>query len=228
MAPEKQTRKELLEEPDPVTVVLHRIAGFFMTYWKPIVSGFAAVLIIVATVSGYLYVQHRAETEASVLFTRGMDHYAAVQNSNGSQEQYQAVKRDFKAILDDYGNTNVADLALVQYASASYRAGDLEEAVAHYEKAISRLPRDHEFREMAVIGLAYAHEEAGDRDKAIQYFEMIAENPDAATRDQALFRLGQLYTDADAPEKSQEAFEKILAAHQDSIYYDLAKTRVEQ
>lgn len=228
MAPEKQTRKELLEEPDPVTVVLNQIAGFFMTYWKLIVSGFAAVLIVVATVSGYLYVQHRAETQASVLFTKGMDHYAAVQNSNGSEEAYQAVKRDFNAILDDYGNTNVADLALVQYASASYRAGDLEEAVAHYEKALSRLDRDNEFREMAVIGLAYTHEALGDREKAITYFEMIAENPDAATRDQALFRLGQLYTDAGAPEKSREAFEKILAAHQDSIYYELAKTRVEQ
>ncbi len=227
MAAEKQSRKELLEEPDPVTLTLQRTAALFTAYWKPIISGVVAVLAIIAVVSGYFYYQRQAEEQAAVLFTRSMTQYEAVRADNGNAEEYQAVKENFKRILDNYGNTEVADMALVQYASACYRSGDLEEAVESYEKALTRMSRDHEFREMAVNGLAYAYVEMGDRDKAIAMFERIVDNPDAATRDHALFNLGQLYADAGEPGKSREAFEKILADHPDSIYYDMARTEVD-
>ncbi len=227
MAPEKQTRKELLEEPDPVTVTLHRIAGFFVTYWKSIVSGVAAVLVVVAAVSGYFYFQHRTETAAAGLFTKAMDHYGTVLARNGSEEEFRAAKQNFRHILDNYGKTDVAKMALIQYAGASYRSGDFEEAVAHYEKALSQMHRGHKFREMAVNGIAYAYEAMGDHDNAIRYFTMIADNPDAATRDQALFKLGILYEAAGEKEKSRDAFETILAAHQDSLYFELAKARIE-
>lgn len=226
MAAEKQTRKELLEEPDPVTVTLHRIAGFFVTYWKPVVSGVVAVLVVVAAISGYFYFQNRTENAAATLFTKAMDQYSTVLSRNGSAEEYREVKRDFEYILENYGKTKVAQMALVQYAGACYRSGELEEAVAHYEKALSRMPKSHKFREMAVIGLAYAYEGLNDHGNAIKHFEAIAADPEAATRDQALFKLGQLYADAGEPEKSREAFAKIVATHTDSIYFELAKARI--
>ena len=226
MASQKQSRKELLEEPDPVTLTLNRIAAFFVAYWKPIVSVVAAVLAVIAAVSAFFYYRHQAEEDAALLFTRAMTHYEAVQAGNGSAGEYGEVKENFRDILENYGNTDVADMALVQYASACYKNGDLEEAVAAYEKALSRMPRGHEFREMAVNGLAYAYLEQGDRENAIRYFEMIANNPEAATRDHALFNLAQLYAYMGDREKSREAYEKILADHPDSIYYDLARTKL--
>lgn len=226
MATEKQSRKELLEEPDPVTVTLHRIAAFFVAYHKPIIGGVAVLLLVVASVSGYFYYQHQRETAASELFARGMSNYQAVVAEGGTDEQFETVKQGFRHILDDYGNTSVADLALVQYAATHYKSGDFEGAVTHYEKALDRLGRDHTFREMAVNGLAYSYEALGDYESAIIYFEMVADDPGSATRDQALFKLGELYAATGDPEKSQGAYEEIVTTHTDSMYFEIAKDRL--
>lgn len=226
MAREKETRKELLEEPDPVTLYLHRTAAFFLAYRKPIISCVAAFLIIVAAVSVYFYYQARMETAASTLFTSTMEHYAAVVSGNGDADAYEALKKDFRNILDEYGNTKVADMARVQYASVHYRSGDFGEAVKNYETALSQLPANHRFREMALIGLAYSYEGLNDSDNAIAYFEKIKNDPDAAMRDQALFNLGILYAERGDMEKSREAYEAIVSDHTDSMYYEVARDRI--
>jgi predicted negative regulator of RcsB-dependent stress response len=226
MAREKQTRKELLEEPDAITVALHRIAGFFITYQKQVIAGIAAVLVVTAAVSGYFYIQHRSETEASILFAKAMDQYSDVIYDNGSPEDYLPVTQQFKNIVDNYGKTGVAHMALVQYAGAVYRSGNYEKAVAEYEKALSRMPQGHGFPEMVRSGLAYSYEALGDYENAIKHFELITAEPNAVTRDQALFKLGELYAATDNTEKSRAAYEKIVTAHTGSIYYELAKTKL--
>lgn len=225
---EKETRKELLEEPDPVTVYLHRIAAFFFEYRKPIITGVVALLVVIAGTSGYFYYRSQQESAASVLFAGAMDRYAEAVAENGSPGEFEAVKNEFSRILEEYGNTEVARLATVQYASAALRAGETDEAIRYYERAVSRLPSRHRFRETAVMGLAYAYEEKGDYDSAIRYFEMIADNPAAASRDQALFRLGGLYAEAGNPEKSREAYLTIVEDYPDSMYYELARTTTDR
>ncbi len=225
---EKETRKELLEEPDPVTVYLHRIAAFFVEHRKPIIAGVVFLLVLIAGTSGYFYYKSQQENAASVLFAGAMDRYAQIVSENGSSEEFEAVKNDFGRILEEYGNTEVAKIATVQYAAAALRAGDTDEAIRYYERAVSRLPSRHRFRETAVMGLAYAYEESGDYNDAIRYFEMIAENPDSAPRDQALFRLGELYAETGDPEKSREAFRTIVEDHPDSLYYELARTKTDR
>lgn len=228
MAREKETRKELLEEPDPVTVYLHRIAAFFVANRKPIIAGVVVLLVVIAATSGYFYYRSQQESAASVLFATAMDRYTQIVAENGSSGEFEAVKNDFGRILEEYGNTEVAKIAIVQYASTAFRAGDTDEAIRYYERAVSSLPSRHRFRETAVIGLAYAYEENGDYDDAIRYFEMIAENPAAATRDQALFRLGGLYAETGEAEKSREAFQAIIDDHPDSLYYELARTKTDR
>ena len=227
MAREKETRKELLEEPDLVTIYLHRIAGFFLTYRKQIISGIVAFMIIVVSVSGYFYYQNRMENAASVLFARAMTNYGAVLAAGGSPAEYDRVKEDFIKIFDNYGRTRIADLALVQHAGLCYRSGDFQKAVEQYEKALAKLPRNHRFRELALSGLAYAYEGLQDHESAIKHFGLVVQTPDAVTRDHALFKLGELYQKTGDPEKSKEAYEKLVSVYTDSIYYELANSTLQ-
>jgi tetratricopeptide (TPR) repeat protein len=226
MAREKQTRKELLEEPDPITVNLHRIAGFFVTYHKQVIGGIAAFMLVVAAVSGYFYFQHRAENEAAILFAKAMDNYGTVIAQNGTPEEYMAVKQEFQYILDNYKNTEIVKIAYVQYAGASYRSGNYAQAVQAYQTALAHMPRDNKFIEMAQSGLAYSYDALGDYDNAIKQFEIIAADRNGVTRDQALFKLGELYAVTQNQEKSKAAYEEIVATHTGSIYFELAKNKI--
>jgi tetratricopeptide (TPR) repeat protein len=74
--------------------------------------------------------------------------------------------------------------------------------------------------------LGYAYEQQQEYSKAISYFEKISTAPGQILRDEALFHLGRLYNKSGQPQKSKEAYQKILSDHPDYIYIDIVKEQI--
>lgn len=222
----KQSREELLEEPDAVTVYLHRFAEFVGQYQKQLIAAGIAFVVLILVISGVVYYMNHAENQASTMLGKAIARYEAVQSQNNDPAQYEALKKEFKAVIDEYGFTDAAEMARVQLASVYYESGDYEKAVEWYKTAVDAFEGNPQFSDLVLNGLAYAYQAQGDYDNAVKYFEKIADDNSAITRDQALFNLGQLYGRLGQTEKSRHAFEKIVSEYPDSIYVEPAKMKL--
>ncbi|MGM0454389.1 MAG: tetratricopeptide repeat protein [Thermodesulfobacteriota bacterium] len=219
----KQSREELLEQPDAVTLYLQQFAEFIRRYQKQLIVAGVVFVILVLAASGGVYYVNKAEDEASAMLGRAMDRYESVQAQNGDPAAYEALKKKFKTVMDQYGFTDAGEMARVQYASICYESGEYEKAVEAYETALDEFGGNPQFNDMIVTGLAYAYQATGDYDNAVKYFEKVAEDESAVTRDQALFNLGQLYGRLGKTEQSRKTYEKIVSEFPDSIYVEPAK-----
>jgi len=73
--------------------------------------------------------------------------------------------------------------------------------------------------------LGYAYEAKKEYNSALEYFEKISVGSDPVLKAEALFNMGRLYAALGNAEKSQQAFQKIVADLPQSFYAELAKER---
>ena len=73
--------------------------------------------------------------------------------------------------------------------------------------------------------MGYAYEAKKEYDTALEYFEKISVGSDPVLKAEALFNMGRLYAALGKVEKSQQAYQKIVADSPQSFYADLAKER---
>lgn len=225
MAQEKD-RKELLEEPDPVTVYLQRFTGFLVKYKNQLIIGGSVFLAVILIVIGVGYFLNRAENKAAVMLGKAMDQYQVAEANDGQFTEHEKLKAVFKAIIDKYPHTDAAAMAMVQYASVCSKSGDFKSAIDMYQAAYGKFSDNPRFSSMITSGLAYAYHGKGDTENAVINFEKVAADKDAVMKDQALFNLGLLYEKQGKTEKSRSAYEKIVSDYKDSPYYESAKMKL--
>ncbi len=224
MAQDKD-RKELLEEPDPITVALNRIGLFIQAHYKQLIMAGIALAVIVVSASGVAWYLNQAENKAAVMLDKAMARYETVQ-ATGTPAELAAVKKDLQVVMDEYGHTDAADMAMVQYAAVSYESGAYADAIDAYLTAYDTFGHDARFRDLILTGLAYAYAGNGDTENAVNYFEKVVADRDAVTKDQALFNLGNLYGEMGKADKSRDAYEKIVSDYPNSMYYEPARMQL--
>ncbi len=222
---DEKSRKELLEEPDPFLVFVSRAMEFGKKYQKEIVTAVGAVLAVVIVLSGVLYYKSHTEERAAIMFGNAIAGYNALKTGEAGTAAYEAVKTDFKDIIEKYGSTDAGKSALLQYGDVCFQMKDYDAAIAAYEQALDEM-ENTAFKSMILNGLAYAWEGKNDFKQAVAYFEKIADDEDGTARDQALFNMGRLYAKTGEPEKAKAAFQKLVSEFPDSMYADLAGEKI--
>ena len=81
-------------------------------------------------------------------------------------------------------------------------------------------------RVLLLKSLGYAHEALKDYAAAAGYFEQALAAAQKDLQDDVLFHLGELYARQGDSQKSSAAFNRLLSEHQDSIYANLARERL--
>jgi len=225
MAQDKD-RKELLEEPDPVTIFLHRLFAFLVTHRNRLIAGGITLAVVVIVVSGVGYFLNQAENKAATMLGQALEEYGAAKEGSGAPPDYEKLKADFKAVIDQYGYTDAADLAMVQYASVLHESGDNAAAIEMFQKAYDTFEGKAQIDNLVLNGMAYAYEAKGDVENAVSCFEKIVADNDAIIKDQALFNLGRLYGQLGKADESRGAYEKIVSDYPDSLYVEPAKMKI--
>jgi tetratricopeptide (TPR) repeat protein len=231
---EEKTRKELLEEPDPVLVFMGRMLELAKKYQKQIVMVAMVVFIGVVAITGMVYFKRQTEDKAAIMLGKAMEKYNTIVHKDPNvinpketpAAQYDEVRNSFKEIIDKYGSTGAGKAALLNYADLSYLAKDYDEAIKSYEKAFTEFGEKPEFRNLVLNGLAYSYEEKQDTDNAVKYFDMIVSDNSSLMKDQALFNLAQIYEKQGKADKAKEAYQKIVSEYPNSMYSQLAKDKI--
>ncbi|ABW68658.1 tetratricopeptide repeat protein [Desulfosudis oleivorans] len=209
-------RKRELEEPDKFMVFVARAMQLAQTYRKQITAIIGLVIAVAVVTGGVFYLGARAEVKASDMLASATARADAA--GAGSTDEY-------RAVYETYPRTVAGQIAGLRYAEQLYRSGEAAAAVDVYTKLVKSVAGKPTLHHLALNGLGYAHEAAGDLKAAADCFETIAATPVSAHKETALFNLARLYEQVGETEKSQKAFAQIVSEYPDSMYADIAREK---
>jgi tetratricopeptide (TPR) repeat protein len=223
MVKKRITRKELLKEPDEFMTLTGRVIQFARKYKNPILYGTAALMVAVLAVSGIRYYRGWKENQASAALRQATARY---ESSGAEKKDLPAVKQEFQKVVDKYSNYHGGKMARLLYANLLYESGEYDPAIENYRKALEDFSEYPSLKTLIRSSIGYAYQGKKDFQAAAEQFEAMVSDPDAYMKDEALFSLGILYAELGKPEKSREAFQKILSDYPDSSYTELVKERL--
>ena len=221
----KISRKKLLKEPDEFLTFSARLFQYTLEHKYQLLAALGGIVAVVLIVTGIRYYSLQRSKEAFAVLEKSRAKYVKLLDEKDPQSAYEEVKSDFEHILDTYGNKAGGKLARVLFADICYRADNLDQAIFLYEKALADF-QDPFMRNSIYSSLAYTYEKKQAYKIAAEYFEKIAASADPVLKGEALFNIGRLYAALPDHEKSQTAYQQLVAEQPDSIYIDLAKELV--
>ena len=157
---------------------------------------------------------------------QSMVEYNSLKAQKTPGEVYSAVSGNFENILKKYSGRDSGKLAGLMYANICYDAGKYKQAIDLYNAALGDFEKYPVIHSQILSSLGYAYEQQKDYSTAVGYFEKIYAASEQILRDEALFHLGRLYDKLGQPEKSIEAYQKLVSDHPDFIYIDMVKERI--
>ena len=213
----KQTRKELLKDPDRFLTFSERVIEWVTLNRKTaIIIASCFVAVIIAGIAGRMIYQSGQKSQR-LAFQQAVDLAA----SAGSNESAVRVLSDY---LKKYPRSAQAPLAHLSMARLYFDAGDLDRAVEHFDRAITGMDRHPEFLPLAVLGAASALEAKNHTDQAIARLRAFKDKPSNYALEETLFQLVRLYLLTGDAEKAKSMGEELLKQFPASDYVEYVKT----
>jgi tetratricopeptide (TPR) repeat protein len=184
MARKKEESVELIA-PDPVLDSLKKSAGWVEKNMKPIVGGFAAILVAVL---GYEYFVSKTERDASVVTTKLTEAVRSYEEAmepskilsstvaGALDKDYEKAREKFSAISKEHPGSGASRLAKLYEADLARRLGKHADAEALYKSYIAEAKNDDVLLFLAIEGAGYALEEQGKLDEAIAMFGKLGDD----------------------------------------------------
>lgn len=226
MAKKRVTRKQLLKEPDEFITFTGKLIQFGRQHEKGLTYAACAFFIIIIAVAAFRFFGNRAENTASDLLSQAMQKYETLRNDADAAKAFAETRSDFENILEKYASRHAGKMAGVIYANLCYDAGETDAAIEFYEKALSDIAEQGGYRNLVLSSLGYAYEQKQDIQKAVTYFERIANSDNPVAQDVALFNLGRLYAELGDADKSRTAYGRLVSEFQESVYYELVNEKL--
>lgn len=224
MAKKKITRKELLKKEDEFISLSARASQYILAHAKTIkylLYGLAIILIVV--LAGMLYYKHLNKKALAAYNTA---YKALVGNTSPetTEKDIQKSIEEFDRLIEDYGRTKIATLAIPQLAYLKFDQGKFDEAISLYQTYLEKEKSNSIYRSMAYFGLAAAYEAKEDYESATRALEPVAKGEKDFLKEEALFSLGRMYELSGQTKKAQEVFKEFVAQFKDSPLLPLAKS----
>lgn len=226
MAKKKTSRKELLRGTDEFLSLSTRAFNFFnthMTLFKYLGLAIAIIVVVYLGVYKYLdYVNKKGQNAYNIAYDtliQNMRPGAGPQGLKRSEEL-------FEAVIDEYGISKAARLALPQVAYLKFVDKKYDEAIALYTEFSKKISGDTDYESLTSLALAACHEAKGDLKKAMETLNPILDRPDNPFRETAMLSLARLYRLNAQPEKAREILKQFVQEYKTSPFLAIAKARL--
>lgn len=218
-------RRKELEQMDPFQENLIRTIQYVKKYKKQLGMMAGAVVLIVVVFSGIMYSFEKSENAASALMSKALITYSEANDPKKGLEQ---VKEDFLVIFTDYANTAAGKLAKVEYAKICYNASQFDESLKYYKEALELFRDEALMENFILVSLGHVSLSKNDPASAEKYFRQVKDSRTDLLKDEALFAMAVMDETNGNIMESRQLFEKIVTDYQTSIYYPVAKSKIEQ
>ncbi len=218
-------QKDFLKEPDKIVTFSNTMLQVILRYKKHIIGGICVVIAAVSLWAANSYFSGKAEARALDAIYGVFSRYQVVAREAGPAAAYNAVKKDFEQVLDQYSGRKAVRIARVIYAGICYDSSQLDQALELYQKALNDFEQEP-YKSMILSGIAYSFEAKKDYKNAAAHFERIVSEGGALMKSEALFGLGRLYELAGDMEKSRSAYQRLVSDDPESIYVEAAREKI--
>ena len=225
MAKRTVSRKKLLKEPDKFTRWMNWLSDFAKAKRNSLIILGAIVFLVAAGIVGLRYMSARSESNAFALLDQTESVYAQTAAKGSVATALATVSDNFKQLLNRYGNTLAGRLARLREADAQFAAGHTDTAITLYDGALREFAADPMFREQINDDLGHAYLRKKDYDKALNYFQQVANGPKLGRSDEALFIMAWIYRKKGESSKARKLYAQIVTEYPNSMYIDMAKAR---
>ena len=180
--------------------------------------------------------QHAAKIAIAVVVVALVISVPAFLRAHRQAERREALKLldtwsdlgQLEEIVDRFGSSPTAPLALLQLAKALYDNGNYPLAEEKYNEFIVSYG-DHLFAPAAELGIAHCAEAQGQIQRAIYAFKSFAtQYPDHFLKTQALFGQGRCHEYLNQLDEARIAYETIVASDPEGIWISRAEDALDR
>lgn len=226
MAKKKISRKELLKRPDEFLTLSSRAVNFFNAHTNVFkYMGLAIALIVVVYLGLNTYMRY-INKKGQNAYNLAYDTLSQNMRPDAGPEGLKKSEELFDKVIDDYGLSKAARLALAQVAYLEFADKNYDEAIALYKKFSKKVSGNADFESLTNLALAACYEAKGDLKKAIQTLSPILNRPAHPFRETAMLSLERLYRLDGQPEKAREILKEFVEEYKTSPFLPMAKARL--
>jgi outer membrane protein assembly factor BamD (BamD/ComL family) len=196
-------------------------------YRRPLLVGFAVLLLAAAVVGGVFWMDRQASEKAQAL-EREADRLVMARSTGdpkNADHLLQQAMAKYREVVDQYPRTSAAPLAMFHLANAQAQANDLPAAIETYQRFIVLYGGNQALGGLVQQRLAYTYLLKGDREQAAKAFTAIVETPGALLKDQALYELARLEESQSRPEGALAHYQELIKTYPTSPFTSEATIR---
>ncbi|MDP3182824.1 MAG: tetratricopeptide repeat protein [Desulfobaccales bacterium] len=194
-------RRRGLEEPEEVLNLVQRWLAQLKTYWKWLLGGLVAVVVVLGAWGLTSHLKARQEGKAAAAWAQVR---SKVTDSEANAEALKALE----ALIKDYPGTKAAQEAETVRAHLLYRMKNYAEAAKAYGSLLKG--RDPGWDTLITESLSYCYEAMGDYKKAAEVLKPAAETTSGAFKSELYQRLGLLLEQAGERQEAATYWRKLL------------------
>ncbi len=227
MAKKKLSRKELLKSTDEFLTLSEKVARFVnehMRQVKLVGIGLAVVAVVYIAIWGYM--KHTNKMGQTAYNTAYDTLVQNLQSEKVNQEDIKQSETLFEAVINDYGMSKAANLALAQVGRAKFETKNYSDAIEYYDEFATKASSNEAYETLTFLALAACYEAKGDLKKAAEILDGIAKASDNPFRETAMLNLERVYRLDNQPEKANEILKAFAKEYSNSPFYPMVKARI--
>ena len=226
MAKKKLSRKELLKGTDEFLTISTRAATFFGAHLRELkIIGIAVAVIVAGYLSVYGYMRHinkKGQEAYNFAYNTLTDNL----NPGATPEKLKKAEGLFEKVIEDYGMSKAARLALPQVGHVKFTEKKYDDAISFYDQFVEEVSGDKEYEGLTSLALASCYEAKGELKKAISILTSLVETQTNPFRETAMLSLERIYRLDNQPQKANDILGKFVREYETSPFLPMAKARL--
>ncbi|MFZ0448758.1 MAG: tetratricopeptide repeat protein [Desulfatiglandaceae bacterium] len=223
MAKKKITRKQLLKEPDEFLTFSAKAINYFAAHLKQLkYLGIAVGVLLIICLGGYTYYRHMNNKGQEVYNTA----YEALAKALKPDMKPGDLKKPgelFQKVIDGYGLSKAARLALPEKAYIQFLQGDYDGAITLYRQFLDKVAGNDQYESLARMALAACYEQKGAYQTAIVSLKPILTETGNPFRGSAMLSMARLYGLNKQAKEKQETLKEFIEIYKNSPFLPMAK-----
>lgn len=220
-------RKRELAQMDPFQEGLTKSVKWASAHKQQLMISVGALVGVVVVFSAIMFSFKQSEIKASELAAKAYEKYEEQYSQDrDARKGYDAVKDDFKTLLDEYPNTSAGRMALINFGKICFEAKDYDQAFDLYSRALSSMGDKAGVKNFLLCALGTTCELRNDLEQAKSYYMRVEEGTSNLLKDDARFALALIYEKLNDTDAGHQMYEKIAESQGASVYKAIAQAKI--
>lgn len=225
MAKKKMSRKELLKGTDEFLSFSARAVNFLTAHGRELkYVGLGLAVVVVAYLSIYTYMRH-VDNKGQAAYNLAYNTLAQAQGPEGIPKDLQEPEKRFQEVIDQYGISKAARLALPQVAHIKFLEGDYDAAILYYRRFGKEVSKP-QYEGLNSLALAACYEAKGAYEKAVDILTPVINAPGNPFKETAMLSLERIYRLGGQDQQANAILEEFVEKYPTSPAYPMAKARL--